>query len=182
MGNEEHPEVNEELVRSHVCEVTDDIAWVLLQEPGFVGFGVVRSDAIWWPPDVRPDWKRVSDLRLFGENGEWHVWPHWDGTWRSRSLTAQDMTDTLTEYHVLWGTALQRGTSPWVTLVEKDRGTAIWLPIKLQDGDLPLRLKVEQVVGYDCKSGLAGVVDAAVTALVSGSHKRDRKPPLLSTY
>ena len=168
-----HQQLNAELICSRLSNVTDEqAAWVLLQEPGFIGFGVVQKDKICWPPSAQPDWTRVSDLRLFGEKGEWHVWPVWNGTWQSRLRTSENMTDVLTEYHVLWGTKVQPDTSPspWVRLVE-DRGTEIWLPLEnLQDRDLPLRLKLKQVIDYEeDKSALAGIVDAALVGLVSRS-------------
>lgn len=179
MPNETHPELKEALICSHLFHVTTgSTAWVLLQEPGFIGFGVVQSDKICWPPDVQPDWARISDLRLFGENGEWHVWPHWDGTWQSRRLESQGSTDTLTEHHALWGTQVEPGPSPWIKLVE-DRGAEIWLPLKklgLTKEDLPLRLELKQVIDYDDKSGLAGIVDAALVALVRKSGEKVAAP------
>lgn len=179
MPNETYTELNEALICSHLSHVTTgSTAWVLLQEPGFIGFGVVQSDKICWPPDVRPDWARISDLRLFGENGEWHVWPHWDGTWQSRRLELQKLTDTLTEHHALWGTQVESGPSPWVKLVE-DRGAEIWLPLAelgLAKGDLPLRLELKQVIDYDDKSGLAGIVDAALVALVRKNGEKVEAP------
>lgn len=168
MTKETHTELNEKLICSHLSHVTaDKTAWVLLQEPGFIGFGVVQSDKICWPPDVQPDWTRVSDLRLFGEAGEWHVWSHWDGTWQSR----RRLTDTLTERperHALWGTKVEKlGPSPWIKLTE-DRGAEIRLPPaepELTEEDLPLCLELKQVIDHD-ESGLAGIVDAALIALV----------------
>ena len=174
MPNETHEKLNETLICSRLSDVTgNQAAWVLVQEPGFIGFGVVQLDNVYWPPGVQPDWTRVSDLRLFGEKGEWHVWPHWDGTWRSRPLRWEGIDDAtlIEEYHFLWGTKVQSDTSasPWVRLVE-DRGAEIWLPLEnLQDCDLPLRLKLKQRVDYEKKSGLAGIVDAALVALVSQS-------------
>ena len=168
MSKETHKALNEELTCSRLCDVTKNkTAWILLQEPGFIGFGVVQSDKICWPPDVQPDWSRISDLRLFGENGEWHVWPHWDGTWQSRRLESQELTDPITEHHALWGSQVEPGPSPWIKLVE-DRGAEIWLPLaelKLTKKDLPLRLELKQKIDYD-ESGLAGIVDAALIALV----------------
>lgn len=85
MLKEKHTELNEALVCQHLCDVTEnETAWILLQEPGFIGFGVVLSDKICFPPDVQPDWTRINDLRLFGEKGEFHVWQHWDGNWQNR--------------------------------------------------------------------------------------------------
>ena len=81
-------ELNESWVCGSLADVTEkDLAWVLVQEPGFIGFGVVRSDDtnILWPPTPNKPknsldwWSLVSDLRLFGEKGEWHVWRDWDG-------------------------------------------------------------------------------------------------------
>ena len=176
MPNETHTELNEKLVYQHLCYVTDEeTAWVLLQEPGFIGFGVVqkdKKDKVCWPPYVQQlDWLRVRDLRLFGEKGEWHVWPHWDGGWKSRLLKLEDIKDALTEYHALWGTQVKCEKAPWIKLTE-DRGTEIWLPLQGQvkdcekNSDLPLRLKIKQVVGYDPKYHLAGIIDAALVGLV----------------
>ena len=170
MTKKTHTELNEELVCSHLsCATANGAAWILLQEPGFIGFGVVQPDKICWPPDVQPDWARVSDLRLFGEAGEWHVWSHWDGTWQSRLLQSNGLNGALTECHTLWGTeAEDLGPSPWIKLTEA-RGAEIRLPLaelKLTEEDLPLRLKIKQVVNYDDNSGLAGIVDAALVALV----------------
>lgn len=178
MSKKIHEELNEELVCSHLsCVTVNETAWVLLQEPGFIGFGVVHANKICWPPDVQPDWTRVSDLRLFGEAGEWHTWSHWNGGWQSRLLKPEGMTNALTEYHFLWGTKKQLDTSPWVRLVE-DRGTEIQLPLaELKDDDLPLRLKLKQVIDYDDKSGLAGITDAALVALVSKGDEKVWNPP-----
>jgi CRISPR-associated protein (TIGR03984 family) len=172
-----HDSLNEELVRTQLQHVTDqEAAWVFLQEPGFIGFGVVRQEAIHWPPNIRPDWSRVFDLRLFGEQGEWHVWPYWDHPWQSRLLRLQDNKDFLTEYHALWGTQARSVAGAWVTLIE-DRGATLWLPVTIRNNDLPLRLKLAQIVGYDPKSGLAGIVDAALIALVSASDAEKVIPP-----
>ena len=111
-------------------------------------------------------------MRLFGEKGEWHVWPHWDGGWKSRLLKLEDNEDTLTEYHALWGTKIESSdTPPWIKLTE-DRGTEIWLPLQGQVKDNEknneplLRLKLKQVIDYDPKYHLAGIVDAALVGLV----------------
>lgn len=183
MPNNEHTELNEELICKHRCDVTDNTAaWILLQEPGFIGFGAVYQDKICWPQHAQPlDWARIRELRLFGEKGEWHVWPHWNGGWKSRLLKLDDLQDPLTEYHVLWGTEVKCKEFPWIKLNEK-RGTEIWLPLQgqVKKEDLPLRLKLKQVIGYDDKcnnnSHLAGIIDAALVALVDQSCKKVLDP------
>ena len=179
MPNKTHiEELNESWVCEHLGNVThietQNSAWVLIQEPGFIGFGVVESDKIWWPPNKpknSPDWTLTSDLRLFGEKGEWHVWRDWDGKHYARLLELKDMNNALTEYHFLWGTEkVDSKTPPWIKVVE-DRGAEIWLPLQGQvkdsknDSDLPLRLKIKQIVGYDSKYHLAGITDAALIEL-----------------
>ncbi len=182
-------ELNESWVYQRLSNVTDeDAAWVLLQEPGFIGFGVVREDNIVWPPNKpknSPDWCLASDLRLFGEKGEWHVWRDWDGKHYARLLELKNINDALTEYHFLWGTTKEEtDTPPWIKLVE-DRGTEIWLPLQGQvkneekNSNLPLRLKLKQVIDYDCKYHLAGIVDAFLVALVD-SEKKELPLPFLS--
>ena len=192
MPNKTNVELNKELVCEHLCHVTDkDAAWVLLQEPGFIGFGAVRHDEILWPPNKpqnSPDWSLVSDLRLFGEKGEWHVWRDWDGKHYARLLELQNINnDALTEYHALWGTKkVETDISPWIKLVE-DRGTEIWLPLQGQvkndkkNDNLPLRLKLKQVVDYDPKYHLAGITDAALIGLVRRSDDELLLPTNLSS-
>ena len=185
MPNDEHAELNEELICKHRCDVTDNAAaWILLQEPGFIGFGAVYRDKICWPRHAEPlDWTRIRDIRLFGEKGEWHVWPHWNGGWKSRLLKLDDLQDHLTEYHVLWGTEVVKCKDvPWIKLSE-ERGTEIWLPLQgqVKEKDLPLRLKLKQVIDYDDKddnsSHLAGIIDAVLVALVDKSCKKVLTPP-----
>lgn len=185
MPNRTHiEELNKSWVCDHLYNVTDietqDGAWVLVQEPGFIGFGVVKSNKIYWPPynlsEWEPDWQLTSDLRLFGEKGEWHVWRDWDGEHYARLLTSDDMEkkDTITEHHFLWGTEkVDIVDSPWIKVTEK-RGTEIWLPLeseKLQDTDLPLRLRLKQIVDYDTNSHLAGITDAALVGLTRACKK-----------
>ena len=201
MLNEVCKKLDEALIRERLGDVTDitqnKSAWVLLQEPGFIGFGVVQKSRICWPPDPNkprgwtPDWARVSDLRLFGEKGEWHVWLDWERKHQCRLLEFdQDVwriwlgwdrkdqcapekvgkeDDILSEHHALWGTEVKCEGNPWVKLRE-DRGAEIWMPPlkgkKLKNADLPLRLKLKQVVDYDPKYHLAGIIDAALVGLV----------------
>ena len=191
MPNKEHAALNEELICKHRCDVTDNAAaWILLQEPGFIGFGAVYQDEICWPEHAEPlDWARIRDLRLFGEKGEWHVWHDWNGGWKSRLLKLEDIDEALTEYHVLWGDWPPKPCQPpWMKLTET-RGTEIWLPVselteKLTESDFPLCLKLKQVIGYDDKnddsSHLAGIIDAALVALVNRSGETVLYPPALS--
>ena len=209
MPNKTDIELNESWVCEHLSDVTDietnKVAWVLVQEPGFIGFGVVSPSEICWPPYLKKlDWERVSDLRLFGKEGEWHVWRDWDGKHQCRLLEFSEKGEwniwlgpegkqqscpekngekinTLTEYHALWGSDVKIKKSPWIKLVE-DRGTEIWLPLKeLKDSDTPLRLKLKQIIDYDSDYHLAGIVDAALIGLVRNSDEELLLPTGLSS-
>ena len=152
-------------------DVSECPTWVLVQEPSFVGFGVVRDDRIEWPPGVDPDWYRIQDIRLFGPNGEWHLWQMWDKTWNARLFQKKDGQKYIEENHYLWGTQVER-RGDWIYLKE-ERGVSIPFPssCEIKDTDLPLRLKVVQIVGYDPKNRLAGIVDAALVGLYTSSLK-----------
>ena len=198
MLNKTHiAELNESWVYGRLSDVTEkDLAWVLVQEPGFIGFGIVSANEICWPPYLpKLDWELVSDLRFFGEKGEWHGWRDWDGKHYARLLEfdveaekhvwfscngenqekSRTKREALTEYHALWGTKVGCGKSSWIKVVE-DRGAEIWIPslkkTELEEGDLPLRLKIKQVVDYDPKYHLAGIVDAALVGLFDQSCKK----------
>lgn len=183
MPNKCQIELNKKWVCNHLSDVTqEELTWVLIQEPGFIGFGVVQSNKIWWPPNkptTSPDWDLTSDLRLFGEKGEWHVWRNWDGKHYARLQKLDDINDALTEYHFLWGTKVKCGKLSWIRLVEA-RGAEIWIPplegTELKDADLPLRLKLKQIIDYDSDHHLAGIVDAALVALVDSSCKEVLTP------
>lgn len=196
MPNKRQIELNKEWVCDHLSDVTEkEMAWVFLQEPGFIGFGVVVKNDICFPPNVKPDWTLTSDLRLFGKKGEWHVWRDWEGKHQCRFLEFDEKGEwciwlgpegkqqscpeksgkkinTMTEYHALWGNDVKCEKSPWIKLVE-DRGAEIWIPPlkgkELKDTDLPLRLKLKQIIDYDPKYHLAGIVDAALVGLVRES-------------
>ena len=183
MPNKCQIELNKKWVCDHLSDVTEEeMAWMLTQEPGFIGFGVVQWNKICWPPNISansPDWTLTSDLRLFGEKGEWHVWRDWDGKHYARLLEFHKLNDdnSLTEYHFLWGTKKEGSDkSPWIKLVE-DRGAEIWLSLEKSDlkdekKDLPLRLELKQVIDYDPKYHLAGIVDAALVGLVRSSDEK----------
>lgn len=167
-------QLNDALIRAQLAQVTKKkAAWILLQEPDFVGFGVVREARISWPPDVNPDWNRVSDLRLFGEKGEWHLWSLWDGSWKSRLLRKEALAGGIEEFHYLWGTKIVPGESGWNRVTE-ERGAVLRLP--LAEKELPLRLKLVQVVDADPRNGLAGIVDAALVGLCTASCQEIEAP------
>ena len=206
MSNKTLRELNKSWVCEHLCDVTNKgIGWVLLQEPGFIGFGIVMKNDICFPPCVEPDWTLISDLRLFGKNGEWHVWLDWEGKYQYRLLEfdkddnwhiwlgadgknqscserSGKKADILPEYHALWGTEVKCGNSSWIKLKE-NRGTEFWLPplkdLSLTKKNLPLRLKTKQVVGYDSDYNLAGIVDTALVGLVRRSCSKLLLPNLI---
>ena len=50
-------------------------------------------------------------------------------------------------------------------------GAVLRLPVTVTEKELPLRLKLVQVVGFDPGNGLAGIVDAALVGLYTASRR-----------
>ncbi len=141
-------------------------AWVFLQEPRLVAFGVVTPGRVEWPPGARVDWDRVFDLRLFNDQGEWHYWRAGTNGGKARLRLRKGGDDLLEEGHFLWGTEVVPLAGRWLELRET-RGAAIKLPLagRVKGTVLPLRLSVCQMIDYDKDTGMAGIVDAFLVGL-----------------
>jgi len=172
----QHQTVDDSIVCSHLSQVTAmKAAWIFLQSPDFVGFGAVGQDKIDWPPGIELDWRRVSDLRLFGEQGEWHLWQNGDRTWNSRLRQVNEIKKKIIEYPFLWGTQVGEQRDSWTCLTE-ERGASIWLPVSADAcQNLPLRLKVFQILDVD-DNGLTGIVDAVLLQICDSTATREILP------
>ncbi len=146
-------------------EVTGEkAAWVYVQGPDFVGFGVVTDQGIQWPEGSFLAVERIEEIRLFGERGEWRIWKRWDAmSWegRRRSAEEDEKEESFSLEYLLWGRGVKKGAS---VALSEERGATILFPKRaslevLRDSDLPLRVVVKQIVDFHCETGLAGVVD-----------------------
>ena len=113
------------------------------------------------------DWSSLFDIRVFNPYAEAHAWKRADGRWDAR-LRAEGPNDATPEtvfesVFVLWGT--QRESQPeqqadpaFVCLTE-ERGVRVWAPREAAGGKLPLRLKAQEYLEPDDRSGIVRTVD-----------------------
>lgn len=170
-------DINEAWLKARAAEVVESKAdgknsgaWILLQGAGATGFGYVTDSGLLWglqPKEIEFAGSLPSDIRIFGENGEWHCWKL-GGKWSARFAGSAEWGDEIHERcQPLWGSKV-RTEAGWHYITE-DRGATIQLPTAwretLAENDLPLILVVREKIGKDEESGLAGIVDAMLCGI-----------------
>ena len=76
----------------------------------------------------------LSELRAFGKDGELHVVNTGSGfVGRIRTDGAGEKAEYLDEAHLIWGEPKERKDGK--TFLIEDRGTQLWLPIDVPDGE-----------------------------------------------
>ena len=76
----------------------------------------------------------LSELRAFGKDGELHVVNTGSGlVGRIRTDGSGEKTEYLDESHLIWGEPKERKDGK--TFLIEDRGTQLWLPIDVPDGE-----------------------------------------------
>lgn len=139
-------------------------AWVYVQGPDFVGFGVATDQGLQWPEGSSLAGERIEEIRLFGERGEWRIWKRWDAvSWEGRRRLAEEdeKEESFSLDYLLWGRGVKKGAH---VALSEERGATILFPKRpsldaLRESDLPLRVVVKQFVDFQRDTGLAGVVD-----------------------
>jgi len=143
-------------------------AWAFVQEPSFVGLGVVTKERLYLRNQV--DWARLTDLRIFTNRGEWHLWQKGSQRWGRRLRLRSAETEVISERHPLWGTKVAQVDDLW-WVAHEQRGFSLFVPAMFTEQDLPLCLEVNQVADYDRETHLAQIVDAFLTGLSTACGK-----------
>lgn len=175
------PQIEEAWLQAKVSDVASQRrAWVYLQGPNMVGFGIVTPSQILWPKDSSPLAPSLTeDLRLFGDLGEWHVWKRWDSSYHARFRTVPPSSSgpiqpMKPQAYLLWGKSLQTEGSRYA-LVEEMRGATIPFPDAPwfhSNPALPISLQVQPILDFHPETGLAGIVDV----LWLGLYDKDKRP------
>jgi len=163
-------------------QVSGGRALLLVQGYPFTGFLLLdEHDAMRLPPaqglsmSAFSDWGLFWDLRLFGPEGEWHLWREDDGKWSGRLAKTTDPSwhDRIERTDVLWGLPDCEKEADGVTWTRysEARGAAVWIPFENRARKLPARLRIWQRIGYQEGSGLAGVVDAMLREIESTENE-----------
>ncbi|MBZ5726956.1 MAG: hypothetical protein LAP87_18415 [Acidobacteriia bacterium] len=109
------------------------------------------------------DWSLFYDIRVWGENGEWHAWR--DDEWFDRTRMFEDLKDTLDyrDYPIL-GRHDVREDHGWILRSER-RGPQVWVPAEWPKRDVAGKrpvLVVQPIIAAHPDTGLYGVVDSVI--------------------
>jgi CRISPR-associated protein (TIGR03984 family) len=140
-------------------------ATVLFQGYPYTGFARLAGGQLSLPNgagDVLFDKDLYWDIRMFGPEGEWHLWrKDAKGGWGDRFRAANAWQGAIERDYVLWGKR-DDAEEGWSCLSEA-RGATVWVPGGAGD-HLALRMKLE--VEPDPETGMAGIVDAMICEIV----------------
>lgn len=143
-------------------------ALALAQFDHRVAFARVSPKGVEWPPDfagdLNPD--NLLDVRLFGPDGEWHIWRG-----RSYDFLERFRDDAqigyMEESQTIWGTRARQVANGWFEITE-ERGISFLIPVRCRSdlrGPEAPQLSVRHYVDYEEDTGLAIVVDSRLAGL-----------------
>ncbi len=164
--------IDDKWLMSKVSDVSSSsVAIALVQGYPATGFARVTPTRVDWrlsPDDGVFDSRYSSDVRLFGDLGEWHCWSVRSDQWRGRLAREADegwVDSALARDYVLWGTRVDERMDGW-TCVSEARGVRLWIP--LEANDLPVFLPVKERVDREEDTGIAYIRDAMLRPLREG--------------
>lgn len=133
---------------------TPPLDYLLAHADDGVIWGVFENGGLKLSGDAFPELqvaleaRTLQSLRLFGADGELHIWRTSDGDFgASLTLDAHQTADTFDEQHLLWGDH-SAGNQGFTLLVEGDLGYRHAPPLPLASGQRAV-LVVRQYVAYD---------------------------------
>lgn len=146
------------LIKERSKSITGDI-WCLLHLTDAVRILGLRQGLA--EIDKAETWK-IRVLRVFGENGEIHVWRTGEEfSWRVREDGVGDLTEYADQEQFLWG---DKADSDGQSVVESGRGNRIVFSVPVTQWNLPVKMTVRNYIDYQ-EDGLLHFIDARVTGL-----------------
>jgi len=114
-------------------------------------------------PKISPElrWETLQQAYIFGKQGEVRLWREGDD-WQARLVIGDaDETDTIDEYHILWGTKAEESKDGFTPVREvRQQGMDHLVPLEVITDALKerrLRLLVRHLIEYDEHSGEARI-------------------------
>ena len=157
-----------------VSDVGDGEVYLLLQGYPMTGFASVTKDRrLSLPSDLLHqvlDWNLFWDVRMFGQQAEWHAWRNNVGAWNDRLAKPGAWPGAIERSYVLWGNTVSRAQGGWACCHEQ-RGAEVWVPEQVARNGLPVRLRVLHRVEYEPHTGLAGITDAMICGFEGGDPR-----------
>ena len=83
------------------------------------------------------DEQNVQELRIFGENGEVHLWRSGEG-WIGRKIidgAGDDFKEMIDDQQILWGDTVEKHEDGFTLLADGQQGLRHWLPIDIEIQD-----------------------------------------------
>ena len=166
----------QEVIRKVSNASSQGKVWFLIHTDFKVEIGSADSYGIYSVVDINElfDPNYLQELRLFGAQGEWHVW-HYRDKFYARLLN--DITisseNYIEEYQALLGTKIEANTPTGWTTLKEDRGGELHLPhlISKVSNEERLLLQVRHYIGIDAVTHLATILDSRLVALCNNQKK-----------
>lgn len=152
------------LIRERSKSITGDI-WCLLYLTDAVRILELRQGLA--KIDKTDTWK-IRELRVFGENGEIHVWRTGEEfSWRVREDGVGEKIEYADQEQLLWG---DKADSDGLSVVDSGRGNRIVFSVPVTNWNLPVKMTVRNYIDYQ-EDGLLQFIDARIKGLnvVGGS-------------
>ena len=96
-----------------------------------------RFDGETWhkkSPSTSWDEQNVQEVRIFGENGEVHLWRGGEG-WIGRKIidgAGDDFEEMICDQQILWGDTVEDHKNGFTLLADGQQGLRHWLPIHVE--------------------------------------------------
>ena len=107
---------------------------------------IKKSDSAEW------DEQNVQEVRIFGENGEVHLWRSGEG-WLGRKIidgAGDDFKEMIDDQQILWGDTVEKHENGFTLLADGQQGLRHWLPLEISESQLPhLRLSVHHYLANE---------------------------------
>lgn len=114
-------------------------------------------------PKISPElrWKTLQQAYIFGEQDEVRLWREGED-WQARLVIGDaDETDTIDEYHILWGTEAKESKDGFTQVREvRQQGMDHIVPLEVMTDELRkrrLKLLARHLIEYDEDSGEARI-------------------------
>lgn len=112
--------------------------------------------------------KYITEIRMFSESGELHLWKYGDKfKWRLRiDEEVEGEIHIYEEKHVIWGTKIN--TKNTNELVEEHRGMRIQFPREIINEPLPIKYEVRNYFNFD-EDGMIKFYDARLVKIINNN-------------
>ncbi|KKN48319.1 hypothetical protein LCGC14_0654110 [marine sediment metagenome] len=149
-------------------EELDGNCLLLVYKYNQVYIGSIIKDNLNVLGDDQFELKYITEIRMFSESGELHLWKYGDDfKWRLRIDEEEEgEVHIYEEKHVIWGTKVNNENPD--ELVEEHRGMRIQFPQEIINETLPLKYEVRNYFNFD-DDGMIKFYDARLVRIINSN-------------